>query len=92
LTSDIEPDASVTSNPQEWLDALDLEGLTPPNVHFATVIVGNAFFKKIYLQCDKHEDILELATMCRSYGVEKGDDKAARKWVKGQYDPHCSLL
>ncbi|KAJ8607312.1 hypothetical protein MRB53_040410 [Persea americana] len=71
LTSEI--DASQFDDPQGWLDSLPLDLEGELQVRFKEVKAGHAFFKKLYIQCEKTSWLCELATRCRAHAVLDGD-------------------
>ena len=73
------------------LDALDLGSLPAVRVRFAGVQAGAAFFKRLYLQCERDAGLVALAARCREVGVCEGDARKAERWAGVEYDPHCSL-
>lgn len=90
LTADtISPDAEL-SQPQKWLDSLKLGNLSELKMSIGEVAVGEMFFQKLVLLCEKTPELLDLAAHCR--GIATGNVEDAREWVRENYRPHCSLL
>lgn len=92
LTSNIPASTAADATPQALLDALDLGSLPTVRVRFAGVQARAAFFKKLYLQCERDAGLVALATRCREVGVCGGDAREAGRWAEREYDPHCSLV
>lgn len=92
LTSNIDP-ASI-DDPQKWLDSLDLQLAMESaiEVSFSEVAIGDRFFKKLFIRCVKNEGLMKLAKECRRIAVLNGDGQEAERWVREEYDPHCSLM
>jgi len=95
LTSDISP--PPTASPQQWLDTLPLP---PTNNHTDDYIlritileleIGDIFFKKVTLRCEKTPALAELAASCRAAAVGVEHDKA-KAWAQDKYAPHLSLM
>ena len=81
------------SNPEEWLESIVLsDGIENLRVVIGQVEVGEVFFKKVTMRCDRSRELCELAAVCRAAGVEGVDSKGAKKWVDEEYLPHCSLM
>jgi hypothetical protein len=78
------PKHSITSDPQKWLDALDLPGISTAEVTFQELAVGDTFTKKLFIRCERAESLLELATSCRKHSNSESDG--------ADYDPHVSLV
>ncbi|KAK5171570.1 hypothetical protein LTR04_001594 [Oleoguttula sp. CCFEE 6159] len=92
LTSDIPADLA---DPQALLGSIDLPSAGDVVVRFEALDVGEAFVKKLTLRVandDGGAGVVELATRCRSKGVEGGDTKKAEEWARKKFMPHCSLL
>lgn len=77
------PKESIT-NPQKWLDGIELPPVAAAEVQFQELAVGDAFFKKLFIRCKRAESLLRLASSCRLYSSAKVDE--------AQYDPHVSIL
>lgn len=83
LTSRI-PKASVGTDPQKWLDELNLPSVSAVEVKFQELASGETFFKKLFIRCERSESLLRLVSSCRGSSSAKTDE--------AQYDPHVSLL
>ena len=91
ITSNVDP-SLYGSDPQGWLDSLQIDTQGDIQVDMEAVEPGKPFFKKLTLRCAKDAGLLKLATVCRAEGVEGGDEEKAKKWADGDYAPHLSLL
>lgn len=89
LTSEIDPSA-YGSDPKAWLDSLDIQ--LEVSLEFEKLGSENAFFRGLYIKCQKTDTLITLARRCRQQvsGFEQTDK--AGKWVKESYIPHLSLL
>lgn len=83
LTSRI-PKESVGTDPQKWLDEMNLPSISGVEVEFQELANGDAFFKKLFIRCGRSESLLRLASTCRVFSSAKIDE--------AQYDPHVSIL
>ena len=83
LTSRI-PSHSVGSDPQRWLDEMDLPSVAEVEVKFQELALGDAFFKKLFIRCERSESLLRLAASCRVFSSSKTGE--------AEYDAHVSLL
>ena len=95
LTSNALTDPTTSpSDPQEWLHNISLpDTINDLKITIQDLEVGEIFFKKITMRCEKTRELCDLAASCRAAGVEGVDDEGARKWVGGEaYLPHCSLM
>ncbi|KAF1841111.1 2',3'-cyclic-nucleotide 3'-phosphodiesterase [Cucurbitaria berberidis CBS 394.84] len=90
LTSEIYPSA-YGSDPQEWLDSLNIEFGTEIAVEFKKLNSEDVFVRKLYIKCKK-DDLRLLALRCRQQvkGFEQAEK--AEEWVNELYTPHLSLL
>ena len=95
------PHITITSNinaklygsePQKWLDSLDLDVHSSIQIDMEALEPGKPFFKKLTLRCAKDAELLKLASTCRAEGVENGDAAKAKKWADEEYAPHLSLM
>ena len=91
LTSNVSPKLH-SSDPQAWLDSLDLPISSTMNADITAVDPDDKFFKKLTLRLDKRGALVDLATACRMHGVLDGDEVAAKKWADDEYLPHLSLM
>lgn len=80
LTVDtIFPDAEL-SQPQKWLDRLKLGDPSKLKVTIREIDIGESFFQKLVMLCERTPELLELAAHCR--GVAIGDVEEAQTWVQ----------
>ena len=78
------PRQSITSDPQQWLEEIDLPTISEVEVRWHELAVGDAYFKKLFIRCQRSSSLLQLASSCRVFSsAESGE---------AQYDPHVSLL
>jgi len=93
LTSEIDL-GSLKPNPAAWLERLAVPQVADVTVRFREVAVGQAFFKKLFLRCERG-GLEGLAQLCRWQAVEGGAAGSgmenAERWVEG-WDPHVSLM
>ena len=78
------PRQSIKTDPQKWLDGIDLPAVSTVEVKFHELAVGEAFFKKLFIRCKRSDSLLQLASSCRAFSSAKIDE--------AQYDPHVSIL
>lgn len=78
------PRQSISSDPQEWLDGLDLPAISTVEVRWHELAVGDAYFKRLFVRCKRSDSLLKLASSCRAFSSANIDE--------AQYDPHVSLL
>jgi 2'-5' RNA ligase len=78
------PKQITTSNPQKWLDELDLPTISAAEVRFQELAVGDTFTKKLFIRCERAESLLQLAASCRVQSSANVDE--------ADYDPHVSLV
>jgi 2',3'-cyclic-nucleotide 3'-phosphodiesterase len=78
------PRQSITSDPQRWLDEIDLPAISTVEVSFQELATGDAFFKKLFIRCKRSDSLLQLAARCRAFSSVNIDEM--------QYDPHVSIL
>lgn len=88
------PASTVGVSPRDFLNSLRLDDFQAAavQVRFAGVTKGTAFFKKVYLQCERNAGLIALAAQCRQVGVLSGDANTATQWAESEYDPHFSLV
>mgnify|MGYP001057102451 CR=1 FL=1 len=60
-----------------------------PTVHIQTLATGSAFYKRVFLRCEKTESLVSLARFSKEKFVDDKED--INKWVD-EYDPHISLV
>lgn len=92
LTSDLVPASTYGSEPQQWLDSLDLTAGPQVQVEFDKLDSEDVYFRKLYIKCNKTAGLKDLATVCRMHVADHQDEKTARKWAEESYNPHVSLL
>lgn len=78
------PRHSITSDPQTWLDEIDLPALSSVKVRWQELAVGESYFKRLFVRCKRSDSLLRLASSCRAFSSATIDE--------AQYDPHVSLL
>lgn len=78
------PRHSIASDPQTWLDAIDLPALSSVEVRWQELAVGESYFKRLFVRCKRSDSLLRLASSCRAFSSATKDE--------AQYDPHVSLL
>ena len=78
------PRQSVTTDPQKWLEEIDLPTISTAEVRWQELAVGDAFHKKFFIRCKRTDSLLQLASSCRAFSSATIDES--------QYDPHVSLL
>jgi 2',3'-cyclic-nucleotide 3'-phosphodiesterase len=92
LTSEISP-SKYGSEPQAWLDSLNL--LLGDDVHVKFQHLGSedVFFRKLYINCEKGQGIKQLAQQCRKH-IDRfeGKEEMTKLWAEDQYMPHLSLM
>lgn len=88
------PASTIGASPQDFLGSLRLDDFQAAavEVRFAGVKKGTAFFKKVYLQCERDAGLVALAARCRAVGVLEDDAGKAAQWAESEYDPHFSLV
>ena len=78
------PRHSIASDPQTWLDEIDLPALSSVEVRWQELAVGESYFKRLFVRCKRSDSLLRLASSCRAFSSATIDE--------AQYDPHVSLL
>lgn len=78
------PRQSITSDPQTWLDEIDLPAISTVEVRFHELATGDMYFKKLFIRCKRSDSLLQLASSFRAFSSATVDE--------AQYDPHVSLL
>ena len=91
LTSEIYP-SKYGSDPQAWLESLDLPSGNGVQVRFERLGSEDVFFRKLYIKCEKAEGIKQLAHQCRKHVNGFEEETKLRAWTEEQYMPHLSLL
>ncbi|KAL6706461.1 hypothetical protein ACN47E_005400 [Coniothyrium glycines] len=91
LTSELLP-STYGSDPQGWLDSLELPAGEDIRVRYEKLDSENVFFRKLYIKCAKTSGVEELAMRCRQKVEGFGDAQTAQTWVAESYKPHLSLL
>ncbi|KAF2632106.1 2',3'-cyclic-nucleotide 3'-phosphodiesterase [Macroventuria anomochaeta] len=92
LTSDLVSPTSYGSEPQKWLDSLDLQAGGDVQVDFEKLDSEDVYFRKLYIKCQKTTGLKALAKVCRKQVADHMDEETARKWAEETYNPHVSLL
>ena len=91
LTSEISP-STYSSDPQAWLNSLNLPSGDGVQVTFGQLASEDVFVRKLYIQCAKSDGLKELARACRREVDGFGEDAKATEWTNDKYNPHVSLL
>jgi hypothetical protein len=78
------PRQSITSDPQKWLDEIDLPEISSVEIRWHELAIGDAFHKRLFVRCKRLESLLQLASSCRAFSSANIDE--------AQYDPHISLV
>ena len=81
---------SSSDDPQKWLDGLDLP-VEKLEIRVKEPQVGQIFFRKLTLRCEKDDALKGLAAACRRAGTGAGAEEV-RRWVEEVYAPHVSLM
>lgn len=99
LTADTVPaSTSISSEPgaqlQQWLDDLDLPAsVNTLHVKIKEPQVGEAFFRKLTLRCEKSAELMALAAACRAASAgQQAEEEEVQRWVQETYAPHASLM
>jgi 2',3'-cyclic-nucleotide 3'-phosphodiesterase len=92
LTSDLVEPSSYGSEPQKWLESLELPAGDDVKVEFERLGSEDVHFRKLYIKCQKTAGLKALATVCRMQVANHEDKETARKWAEETYNPHVSLL
>ncbi|KAH6615138.1 2',3'-cyclic-nucleotide 3'-phosphodiesterase [Boeremia exigua] len=90
LTSDLPP-STYASEPQQWLDSLDLP-TGAVHIEFAMLASEPVYFRKLYLKCVKTASLTALATACKKHVAGYADGEMASTWAHDTFNPHVSLL
>lgn len=75
---------SITSDPQEWLDGIELPEISSVEVKWHELAVGDTYHKRLFVRCKRSDSLLQLASSCRAF--------SSANVGEAQYDPHVSLL
>jgi hypothetical protein len=75
---------SIPSDPQKWLDEIDLPEISLVEVRWHELAVGDTYTKKLFIRCKRSSSLLQLAASCRVFSSSNTGE--------AQYDPHVSLL
>lgn len=92
LTSDLVEPSSYGTEPQKWIESLDLPAGGDVKVEFEKLNSEDVYFRKLYIKCQKNEGLKALATVCRKQVADHEDKQLASKWADETYNPHVSLL
>lgn len=92
LTSDLVEPSSYGSEPQKWLESLELPAGAGVTVEFERLESEEVYFRKLYIKCQKKPGLKALATVCRKQVADHEDEETARRWAEETYNPHVSLL
>lgn len=92
LTSDLVSPSSYGSDPQKWLESLDLPVGDDVQVEFDKLDSEDVYFRKLYIKCQKTAGLKALAKVCRKQVADHEEEDKARKWAEETYIPHVSLL
>ena len=92
LTSDLVKPSSYGTEPQKWIESLDLPAGEDVRVEFEKLNSEDVYFRKLYIKCKKNGGLKALATVCRRQVADHEDDGIARDWAEETYNPHVSLL
>ena len=82
--------SSELQQPQQWLNGLKLPDLSSLKMAIREVQVGDIFFQKLTMSCEKTAELCSLASFCRRTGL--GNEGEAKGWVEQNYRPHYSLM
>jgi hypothetical protein len=85
------PVLEPASDPQAWLDALQLSGLDRLCVSAGELHVGNSAFNKLSQLCKKMPELWHLAATCRAAGTGAAYE-TERRWIEENWKPHVSLI
>lgn len=75
---------SIPSDPQKWLDDIELTKISSVEVRWHELAVGDTLTKKLFIRCKRTSSLLQLAASCRVFSSSNVGE--------AQYDPHVSLL
>lgn len=86
-TIHLQPDV----DPGRWLQSFELTVTKDPlKVIVRELHVGDIFFQKLIMLCEKSDALCELAAYCRTRAL--GNEDGVKEWIKENYRPHCSLM
>jgi 2',3'-cyclic-nucleotide 3'-phosphodiesterase len=91
LTSDISP-SIYSSDPKAWLDSLELPSGSHVHVKFETLASEDVLYRKLYIKCEKLDELKKLAMVCRRKVEGYEEERTASRWGDREYNPHLSLL
>ncbi len=84
-----------TETPSEFFERLswDFPRITRPKVqvNIGELHVGEIFFQKLVLVCEKTRPLCDMAVYARCL-YDEGGQKACERWVEENWRPHLSLL
>lgn len=92
LTSDLVQSSGYGTEPQKWIESLDLPAGGDVKIDFGKLSSEDVYFRKLYIKCQKTKGLKALATVCRGQVAEYEDNKTATRWAEETYNPHVSLL
>jgi 2',3'-cyclic-nucleotide 3'-phosphodiesterase len=92
LTSDLVEPSSYGSEPQRWIESLELPAGEDVKIEFEKLNSEDVYFRKVYIKCQKTDGLKALATVCRKQVTNHEDGETARRWAEETYNPHVSLL
>ena len=78
------PRQSVASDPETWLNKIDLPEISSVAIRWHELAVGDAYHKRLFVRCKRSDSLLQLASSCRAF--------SSANVGEAQYDPHVSLL
>jgi 2',3'-cyclic-nucleotide 3'-phosphodiesterase len=55
-------------------------------------LASDMYVRKLYIACQKQDELCKLAAACRREVDGFGDERKAEDWVRENYVPHLSLL
>ncbi|KAF1831883.1 2, 3 cyclic phosphodiesterase [Decorospora gaudefroyi] len=91
ITSQISPPL-YGSEPQAWLESLELPSGSSVEVKFEGLGSEEAFLRKLYIKCRKTGGLQNLGQQCRRKVEGFEEESKANTWAREQYMPHLSLL
>lgn len=92
LTSDLVKVSTYGTEPQKWIESLDLPTGGDVRVEFEKLDSEEVYVRKLYIKCRKNEGVKALAVVCRKQVAGYEEEEIARKWADETYNPHVSLL
>lgn len=91
LTANTISSESSSSEFQQWLDNIALPSINDIEITINAIEIGEIFFQKLIMLCDKSWQLCTLAAACRSAGTGHSLERS-REWIGENYRPHCSLM